>query len=154
VIFDLDALVEGRPHPTAAPGAVDLLDWLTACGLPLAVASNSSAQSVETSLAETGLRRYFDCVVGGDMVTRGKPDPEIYLAAARRLRAKPARCVVFEDSPAGLAAASRAGMYPIEVCTAHTPPGLADGAHFTVNSLAEVSRALRGRTLARSARQS
>lgn len=72
-------------------------------------------------------------------------------AAARRLRAQPARCVVFEDSPAGVTAASRAGMYPIEVCTAHTPPGLAHGAHFTVSSLAEVSRALRGRTLARSA---
>ena len=151
VIFDLDALVEYRPHATAAPGAVDLLDWLTACGLPLAVASSSRAQSVETCLAAIGLRRYFDCVVGGDMVARGKPDPEIYLVAARRLRAQPARCVVFEDSPAGVTAASRAGMYTIEVCTADTPPGLAHGAHFTVSSLAEVSRALRGRTLARSA---
>jgi HAD superfamily hydrolase (TIGR01509 family) len=149
--FDTYVLAEYRQHAVAAPGAVDLLDWLTACGLPLAVASSSRATWVETCLAAIGLRRYFDRVVGGDMVTRGKPDPEIYLTAARQLRAQPARCVVFEDSPAGVTAASRAGMYTIAVCTAYTPPGLAHGAHFTVSSLAEVSRALRGRTLARSA---
>jgi len=50
-------------------------------------------------------------------------------------------------------AASTAGMYTIAVCTAYTPPGLAHGAHFTVNSLAEVSRALRGRSVARAARR-
>ena len=77
-----------------------------------------------------------------------------YLVAAQQLRAQPGRCVVFEDSPAGVTAASRAGMYAIAVCTSYTPPGLVHGAHFTVNSLAEVSRALRGRTVARAARQS
>jgi HAD superfamily hydrolase (TIGR01509 family) len=151
--FDSHVLAEYRQHAMAAPGAVDLLDWLTACGLPLAVASSSRARWVETCLDAIGIRRYFDRIVGGDMVARGKPDPEIFLVAARRLRAQPARCVVFEDSPAGVTAASRAGMYTIAVCTAYTPPGLAHGAHFTVNSLAEVSRALRGRTFARGARR-
>jgi beta-phosphoglucomutase-like phosphatase (HAD superfamily) len=61
---------------------------------------------------------------------------------------------VFEDSPAGVTAASRAGMYTIAVCTSYTPPGLVHGAHFAVNSLAEVSHALRGRTIARASRQS
>jgi beta-phosphoglucomutase len=151
--FDRHVLAEYRQHATAAPGAVDLLDWLTACGLPLAVASSSRVQWVETCLDAIGLRRYFDRIVGGDMVTRGKPDPEIFLVAAHQLRAQPARCVVFEDSPAGVTAASTAGMYTIAVCTAYTPPGLAHGAHFTVNSLAEVSHALRGRTVARAARR-
>ena len=150
--FDSNVLAEYRQHATAAPGAVDLLDWLTACGLPLAVASSSRAQWVEICLHAIGIRRYFDRIVAGDMVAAGKPDPEIFLAAARQLRAQPARCVVFEDSPAGVTAASRAGMYTIAVCTAYTPPGLAHGAHFTVNSLTEVSRALRGRTIARTAR--
>jgi beta-phosphoglucomutase len=147
--FDSHVLAEYRQHATAAPGAVDLLDWLTACGLPLAVASSSRVQWVETCLDAIGVRRYFDRIVAGDMVTRGKPDPEIFLVAAHQLRAQPARCVVFEDSPAGVTAASRAGMYTIAVCTAYTPPGLAHGAHFTVNSLAEVSHALRGRTVER-----
>jgi HAD superfamily hydrolase (TIGR01509 family) len=150
--FDRHVLAEYRQHAIAAPGAVDLLDWLTACGLPLAVASSSRAHWVETCLDAIGVRRYFDRVVGGDMVAAGKPDPEIFLVAARQLRAQPARCVVFEDSPAGVTAASRAGMYTIAVCTPYTPPGLAQGAHFTVNSLTEVSRALRGRTIARTGR--
>ena len=99
MIFDLDALVE-RLLLVAAPGAVDLLDWLTACGLPLAVASSSPATWVETCLAAIGLRRYFDCVVGGDMVASGKPDPEIYLARRPPAASQaPPRCVVFEDSP-------------------------------------------------------
>ena len=151
--FDRHVLAQYRQHATAAPGAVDLLDWLTACGLPLAVASSSRVQWVETCLDAIGIRPYFERIVGGDMVTRGKPDPEIFLVAAHQLRAQPARCVVFEDSPAGVTAASTAGMYTIAVCTAYTPPGLAHGAHFTVNSLAEVSRALRGRTVARAARR-
>lgn len=152
--FDGCVLDQYRQHATAAPGAADLLAWLTACALPLAVASWSRVAWVETCLDAIGLRRYFGAVVGGDMVTRGKPDPEVFLVAAHQLRAQPARCVVFEDSPAGVTAASRAGMYTIAVCTPYTPPGLARGAHFTVNSLAEVSRALRGRTAARAARQS
>ena len=151
--FGSHVLAEYRQHSMAAPGAVDLLDWLTACGLPLAVASSSRVQWVETCLDAIGIRRYFDRIVGGDMVTRGKPDPEIFLVAAHQLRAQPARCVVFEDSPAGVTAASRAGMYTIAVCTAYTPPGLARGAHFTVNSLAEVSQSLRGRTVERAARR-
>jgi HAD superfamily hydrolase (TIGR01509 family) len=151
--FDSLVLAEYRKHAIAAPGVIDLLDWLTACELPLAVASSSRSQWVKTCLHAIGLLRYFDRVVAGDMVARGKPDPEIYLLAARQLRAQPARCVVFEDSPAGVTAASRAGMYTIAVCTAYTPPGLAQGAHFTVNSLAEVSRALQGRTIARAARR-
>jgi beta-phosphoglucomutase-like phosphatase (HAD superfamily) len=104
---------------------------------------------LQTRLDDIGLRRYFAAVVAGDMVTQGKPDPEIFLVAAAALRAEPARCVVFEDSPAGVLAASRAGMYAIAVCA---PSGPVRGAHFTVGSLAEVFRALRVRTIARAAR--
>jgi HAD superfamily hydrolase (TIGR01509 family) len=141
--YDAHILTAYRQHAVAAPGAVDLLDWLTARGLPRAVASSSRSQWVETCLETIGVRRYFDAIVGGDMVARGKPDPEIFLLAARKLGARPARCVVFEDSPAGVAAARRAGMRTVAVCTAYTPAGLVQGAHQRVNSLAEVSEALR-----------
>jgi HAD superfamily hydrolase (TIGR01509 family) len=144
--FDARVLAAYQQHATPAPGAIDLLEWLTARGLPLAVASSSRARWVETCLRTIGMRRYFDAIVGGDMVARGKPDPDIFLRAARRLRAQPARCVVFEDSPAGVTAARRAAMYTVAVCTAYTPPGLAQGAHFTVNSLTQVSRILRSDT--------
>jgi beta-phosphoglucomutase-like phosphatase (HAD superfamily) len=87
--FDRLVLAEYRLHATAAPGAVDLLDWLTDCGLPLAVASSSRSAWVKTCLHAIGLLRYFDRVVVGDMVARAKPDPEIYLLAARQLRAQP-----------------------------------------------------------------
>jgi HAD superfamily hydrolase (TIGR01509 family) len=147
--FDALVLAAYRQHATAAPGAIDLLDWLTARGLPLAVASSSRARWVETCLRTIGMRRYFDAIVGGDMVARGKPDPDIFLRAARRLRVEPARCIVFEDSPAGVTAARSAAMYTVAVRTAYTPPGLTQGAHITVNSLAEVSRVLRSDTTAR-----
>jgi HAD superfamily hydrolase (TIGR01509 family) len=136
--FDAHVLAAYRQHAIAAPGAIDLLDRLAACGLPLAVASSSRVQWVETCLDTIGIRRYFDDIVGGDMVARGKPDPEIFLLAARRLRVQPASCVVIEDSPAGVTAARRAGMRAIAVCTAYTPPGMVRGAHLTVKSLAEV----------------
>jgi HAD superfamily hydrolase (TIGR01509 family) len=136
--FDAHVLAAYRRHAIAAPGAIDLLDRLTACGLPLAVASSSRVQWVETCLDTIGVRHYFDGIVGGDMVARGKPDPEIFLLAARQLRAQSARCVVIEDSPAGVTAARRAGMRAIAVCTRYTPPGLVQGAHLTVSSLAEL----------------
>jgi HAD superfamily hydrolase (TIGR01509 family) len=144
--FDALVLAAYRQHAVAAPGAVALLDWLTACGVPLAVASSSRTEWVETCLDALGIRRYFDAVVGGDMVGRGKPDPEIFLLAARRLHAEPSTCVVLEDSPAGVAAATRASMLPFAVCTPYTPPGLVHGARVTLHSLAEVPRELRKRT--------
>lgn len=132
-----------QQHATAAPGAAGLLGWLAAHGLPLAVASSSRTGWVETCLDTIGLRRFFGTVAGGDMVTSGKPDPEIFLLAARMLGVRPAHCVVFEDSPAGVTAATRAGMNAIAVCTPYTPPGLASGALLTVRSLSDVFHALR-----------
>lgn len=139
-----DALVVAayRRHAAAAPGAVALLGWLTASGVPLAVASSSRTKWVETCLDTIGIRRYFRAVAGGDMVANGKPDPEIFLLAASQLNVEPSTCVVLEDSPAGVAGAMRAGMLPFAVCTAYTPPGLVQGARVTVRSLAEVPSAL------------
>jgi HAD superfamily hydrolase (TIGR01509 family) len=146
--FDVLVLAAYQRHAAAAPGAVALLDWLTARRVPLAVASSSRTRWVETCLDTIGIRRYFHAVVGGDVVTRGKPDPEIFLLAARRLHAEPGTCVVVEDSPAGVAAATGAGMLPFAVCTAYTPAGLVHGAGVTVHSLAEVPHALRTHTIA------
>jgi len=64
-------------------------------------------------------------VVGGDEGLPGKPEPAIFLEAARRMGAAPADCIVFEDAPFGIEAARRAGMRAVAVCTGHTPQQLA-----------------------------
>lgn len=78
--------------------------------VPLAVASNGQKSNVEASLRVTGLLGLFDFVVAAEDVKRGKPEPDVFLEAARRMGVAAKRCVVFEDSDEGLTAARRAGM--------------------------------------------
>lgn len=91
-----------------------------------AVATNAEAANLNFVLDDAGanLRQYFDVALSGEDVTRPKPDPEIYLLAAQRLRVAPAGCIVFEDSVAGVAAGVAAGMRVVGVSTTHpTLPG-------------------------------
>ena len=88
--------------------------------IPRAVGTSASGFDVYHLLTDAGLRRYFDVIVTADDVAYGKPDPEVYLRAAARLRLAPERCVVFEDSLVGVEAARRAGMRAIGITTAHT----------------------------------
>ena len=78
--------------------------------LPMAVASNGHRPVVEASLKATGLYRYFNTVVTVDDVAQGKPAPDMFLEAARRMEARPEWCQVMEDSDEGLEAARRAGI--------------------------------------------
>jgi HAD superfamily hydrolase (TIGR01509 family) len=86
-------------------------------GFPLALASSSPRAVVDAMLEELGLAGSLDVVVTGDDVDRGKPDPDIFLLAARRLGVDPAECLVFEDSLHGIKAARTAGMTPVAVRT-------------------------------------
>lgn len=97
------------------PGLLELLDFLEERGIPKAVASSTPCQFAARKLAHAGIDRRFAAVVCGDMVERGKPAPDLFLEAARRLSAPPERCVVLEDSEAGIMAAHAAGMIPIMV---------------------------------------
>jgi len=93
--------------------------------VPMAVASNGVKENVEATLQSTGLLQLFDTIVTAPEVPRGKPAPDVYLEAARRMNVSPAHCIVFEDSNEGLEAARRAGMktYDIrEVIHAPTSP--------------------------------
>ena len=83
--------------------------------VPMAVASNGRLANVQASLRVTGLLGLFDTLVSADEVARGKPAPDVFLEAARRLRIPPAACVVLEDSNEGLAAALAAGMRAVDV---------------------------------------
>ena len=70
---------------------------------------------VHTNLVRTGIDGYFDVLVSGDEVSRGKPDPDIFLLAAERLGLAPGDCYVLEDSPNGLLAARAAGCTPVMI---------------------------------------
>jgi HAD superfamily hydrolase (TIGR01509 family) len=95
-------------------GAKDLLAEVRAAGVTAALVSSSHRRLIEPVLDAVG-REHFALSVAGDEVARTKPDPEPYLTAAARLGADPARCVVLEDSPNGVAAAEAAGCATVAV---------------------------------------
>ena len=97
------------------PGLIELLDVLTDRDVPRAVATSTARELARHKLEQAGVLAYFDVIVGGDDVLHGKPAPDIFLRAADRLGARPAECVVLEDSGPGIHAASAAGMVPILV---------------------------------------
>ncbi len=93
------------------PYVIDVLDTLTQIRkLPLAMATNAAREDMEFKLERTGIGRYFRHTVCVEDVNHPKPAPDIYLFAANKLRVTPNRCAVIEDSPAGIKAATEAGM--------------------------------------------
>jgi HAD superfamily hydrolase (TIGR01509 family) len=102
-------------HLKPFPGVMRLLKRLRARGHGLALASSGDRVKVAFGMQALSLDGTFEAVVCGNDVTRSKPDPEIYLLAAQRLKVPPAACVAIEDAPAGVEAAKRAGMRCIAV---------------------------------------
>ncbi len=100
---------------TIMAGAAELVADVAAAGLPYALVTSSQRRLVDAVLSRTGLR--FPVVVCANDVTRGKPDPEPYLLAVRRLGARPGRCLVLEDSITGVTAAEAAGCLVVAVPT-------------------------------------
>ncbi|HJA26120.1 MAG TPA: HAD family phosphatase [Candidatus Fournierella merdigallinarum] len=105
---EMAALVEARGLPKK-PGLDALLQELERRGLPAVVATSTRRATTEGYLAQAEVARYFRGVVGGNDVSRGKPDPEVFLKAAALAGADPARCLVLEDSPNGVQAGAAAG---------------------------------------------
>jgi beta-phosphoglucomutase len=101
-------------------GAPAFVESLVREEVPRAIATSAARADLDRLLGLLDLRRYFDVVVAAEDVRRGKPDPEVYLAAAAGLGADPAACLVFEDAVVGVQAARAAGMRVIGITTAHT----------------------------------
>ncbi|MGW0333419.1 HAD family hydrolase [Streptomyces sp. NPDC003011] len=99
-----------RASTPAYPEMRKFVELLATESVPMAVASGSSPEAIEAVLAGTGLDAYLRTAVSADEVARGKPAPDVFLEAARRLGAAPADCVVLEDAAPGAAAAHAAGM--------------------------------------------
>jgi beta-phosphoglucomutase len=101
------------------PGVLKWLAFLQQNGWGQAVASAAPRANVEAIVEALGIRRYFDAITSAEDVTRGKPDPQVYLLAAERVGATPAKSIVIEDAPAGVEGARRAGMACIGVLSSH-----------------------------------
>ena len=115
-----EATVRGCDGQPLLPGVEALLRDAKALGVGRAVASSSSCGWVDGWLRRHGIRDLLDLVVARDDVRKVKPDPELFLLAASRLRVEPGACVVFEDSPNGMRAALAAGMRCVAVPNALT----------------------------------
>ena len=123
----------------AMPGAGELLRDLCKAGFALAVGSSGPPENVELVMDRLGTGSTFDAMVTATDVTRGKPDPQVFLIAAERLGVLPRRCIVIEDAAPGVEAARAAGMAAIGLAsTGRTRESLA-AAELVVDSLAELS---------------
>jgi len=127
-------------HLPLIPGAVDAVRRLAA-RFPLGLASSSNRELIDTVLEVAGLAQYFTATVSSEEVARGKPAPDVYLEAARRLDVAPERCAAVEDSHGGIRSAKSAGMRVVAIPNASYPPdeealALAD---VTVRSLDELT---------------
>ncbi len=123
----------------AMPGVNALLEDLHAAGFGLAVGSSGPPENVDLVLERLGARGLFQAVVTGMDVTRGKPDPQVFLIAAERLGTAPERCAVIEDAPAGVAAANAAGMASIGLTSTGRTADSLSAADLVVGSLSELS---------------
>ncbi|CAK7282033.1 HAD family hydrolase [Streptomyces misionensis] len=122
------------------PGAVDVLEKLTADGVPYCVASSGSHQKIRVGHRTAGLDRWFqeDRIFSSQDVGRGKPAPDLFLYTAKRMGVAPERCAVVEDSPLGVQAAVAAGM-DVYGFTAMTPAERLTGATQLFSHMGELA---------------
>ena len=102
-------------HIEVKPGAQQLLAYLEKMQIPRAVATSSSGSKARAILDRVGLWQYIPHLTGGDEVKEGKPAPDVYLDAAKKLGVNAPRCIAFEDSETGITAALAAGMRVIQI---------------------------------------
>lgn len=126
------------------PGVRAWLEQLAVAGIPCGIGSSTEEKNVRLGLKKLGLGDFFSEAVTAEHVQRGKPAPDVFLEVSQRLKVKPARCVVFEDAPAGVEAGRAAGMKVVGVTTTH-PGGHLEGvvrevARMDELSVSEVSR--------------
>ena len=140
-----EAFLRGlRDGVTAYPGAVSLVEFLRAVGLPLALCSGALRSDIDPVLAQLGVARCFDVIVSADDVRRSKPDPESYALAFARLSERyvtmltvPGKSVAVEDTPAGIRSAKGAGLRVLAVTNSYGEGELAE-ADWITDSLESV----------------
>ncbi len=114
--------VRYREHLPLIPGAREAVERM-ACSFPCGLASSSNRRLIDLVLELAELAELFRATVSSEEVPRGKPMPDVYLEAARRLGYTPERCAAIEDSHAGIRSAKAAGMRVVAIPNPHYPPG-------------------------------
>lgn len=123
----------------ALPGANRLINHLRGHNVPMSLASNSPRASIERKIShQTGWKESFSVIIAGDEVTAGKPSPEIFLEAAKRLNIDPSKCLVIEDSIPGVTASKAAGMEVVAVPSLPKQSHLYTSADEVINSLLDL----------------
>ena len=113
VIDQVERLIKQKGE--AKPGVKEILNFCKEQSLKIGLATNSPYQLIPVILDTLEVRHYFDVITSSDQVEKGKPAPDVYLKTAQRLNVEPEQCMVFEDSPSGLAAGVAADMKVIVV---------------------------------------
>ncbi len=106
------------------PGADRFLRELEELCIPRAIASSTHRQNIESTLEMLGWKEHCPVIVSAEDVSRGKPDPEVFLCAAEQLGLPPAHCIVFEDAHVGIQAARAGGFPVVALATTHAADGL------------------------------
>jgi beta-phosphoglucomutase family hydrolase len=120
------------------PGAIKLMKSLREHGFKMALASSTPMANVRLLIKGLGIEHYFQGIVAAEDVTEGKPNPQVFLLAAKKLEVKPENCFVIEDAVAGVIAAKRAGMHCIAVTNTHPRTSLTE-ADLIVDTLEELT---------------
>jgi HAD superfamily hydrolase (TIGR01509 family) len=108
------------PHIQPLGGLKAFLDQVYTAGIPIALATAADAKNIEFTLEGLSMAHYFQAIAGSEDVEKGKPSPDVYLHAARKLQIDPKDCIAFEDTPSGIRAALAAGMRVVALATTHT----------------------------------
>ena len=119
------------------PGVRTWLERLEQAGIPCAIGSSTEQKNVQLGLRLLGFESFFQTAITAEHVQRGKPAPDVFLQAAKKVGIDSRRCVVFEDAPSGVEAARAAGMKVVGVTTTH-PGGHLEGVDREVARLDEL----------------
>jgi beta-phosphoglucomutase len=127
-----------KEHVKPLDGLVSFLELLNKQNFKRAIGTSAPQANVDFTLSMTGIAGYFETILDESFVSRGKPDPEIYLKAAAALGFAPSNCIVLEDSLSGVAAGKAAGCKVVGISTTHTPEELRES-DFVMPNFEEIS---------------
>jgi beta-phosphoglucomutase len=113
-------IVSGNEQIFPVDGLYNFLDFIKEIGFKIALATSAPPENITLILDRLGITEYFDVIVDKTQVTKGKPDPEVYLKTVENLKTDREYCLVFEDSLSGVRSAIQAGIRVIGVTTSHT----------------------------------
>ncbi|MES2307924.1 MAG: HAD family phosphatase [Verrucomicrobiota bacterium] len=138
-------IVKKRPLQ-ALPGAVQWVTELKAKEIPRVIASSTDRKNIELGLQIIGLDGFFTEIVSAEDVNQGKPNPDVFLKAAEKIKMLPRECIVFEDAHVGIEAARRAHIKVVALMTTHSKESLHE-ADYIIENLEEMNFEIAQKTL-------